>query len=58
VLAGLVGARLAAAPHASHEAAQQAAAGACWQHGAAADAWSADQALTALRLAQALHHKT
>ena len=54
VLAGLVGARLAAAPHASHEASQQAAANACWQHGAVADAWPAGQALTALRLAQAL----
>lgn len=56
VLAGLVGARLAAAagPHA--DAAFDAAAHACWQHGAAADAWPQGRTLTASALAAALPH--
>ena len=55
VLAGLVGARLAAGPAASAAAAFDAAIQACWQHGAVADDWRAPQALTASRLAQSLH---
>jgi len=55
VLAGLVGARLAAGPAASAAAAFDAATQACWQHGAVADDWRAPQALTASRLAQSLH---
>ena len=54
VLAGLVGAHLAAAPRADTMAAFEAACHACWQHGAAADHWPAGQALTAGRLARAL----
>ncbi|MBS0391874.1 MAG: NAD(P)H-hydrate dehydratase [Proteobacteria bacterium] len=54
VLAGLVGARLAAAPRADAMAAFDAASHACWLHGAAADCWPQGQALTAGRLAQAL----
>jgi len=48
VLAGLTGAALAAGlpPH-------EAAAAACWHHGALADRWPAGQALTALALARA-----
>ena len=53
VLAGLIGAHLAAA-HATGTTAQQAASHACWQHGAVADAWPRGQALTARALAQAL----
>lgn len=55
VLAGLVGARLAAAPAAGAEAAFDAATQACWQHGAVADGWPAARALTASQLAQSLH---
>ena len=55
VLAGLVGARLAAAPAASAAAAFDAAVQACWQHGAVADNWPAARALTASQLAQSLH---
>lgn len=51
VLAGLIGAHLAAAPAATHEATLQAASSACWQHGALADQWPGDQALTAHALA-------
>jgi hydroxyethylthiazole kinase-like uncharacterized protein yjeF len=54
VLAGLTGARLAAMPQANAEAAFTAAAHACWQHGAAADAWPPERALTAGALARAL----
>jgi len=54
VLAGLVGAHLAAAPRADAMAAFEAACHACWQHGATADHWPAGQALTAGRLARAL----
>ena len=49
VLAGLLGARLAAGGDTF-----EAACAACWQHGHAADAWPAPQALTASRLARAL----
>ena len=49
VLAGLIGACLAAG-----HGARAAAAAACWQHGAAADAWPPERALTALRLARSL----
>ena len=49
VLAGLVGARLA-----SHGPAFEAACQAVYQHGTVADAWPADRALTASRLARAL----
>lgn len=54
VLAGLVGAHLAAAREANATAAFDAASHACWQHGAAADRWPPGQALTAGRLARAL----
>lgn len=54
VLAGLVGARLAAAPQADALAAFDAAIHACWLHGAAADRWPQGQALTAGRLARSL----
>ena len=54
VLAGLLGARLAAARSASADAAFTAASQACWQHGALADGWPAGRALTASRLARAL----
>lgn len=54
VLAGLVGARLAAAPLSDAMTAFDAASHACWLHGAAADRWPRGQALTAGRLAQAL----
>ena len=54
VLAGLVGARLAAAPAADAAAAFSAAAHACWQHGAVADAWRGSCALTAGQLARRL----
>lgn len=54
VLAGLLGARLAAQPRADLDGAFAAASAACWQHGALADAWPAHQALTADRLAQAI----
>lgn len=54
VLAGLAGARLAAAPHTGHADVLQAAGSACWLHGAVADAWPAGRALTASRLALAL----
>ena len=53
VLAGLLGARLAGRALQA-DAAFEAAAAACWQHGATADAWPAGRALTALALAQAL----
>lgn len=53
VLAGLIGARLAAAP-AGTDQALHAAASACWRHGALADAWPAGQALTASALARTL----
>ena len=49
VLAGLLGTRLAAGGDTF-----EAACAACWQHGHAADAWPAPQALTASRLARAL----
>lgn len=49
VLAGLVGARLA-----SGHRAFDAAAGACWLHGRAADGWREDRALTASALARRL----
>ncbi|MDD2919884.1 MAG: NAD(P)H-hydrate dehydratase [Rhodoferax sp.] len=49
VLAGLIGARLAAGLHTFDAACQ-----AVYQHGSAADQWPQDQALTASRLAQAL----
>ncbi|SDM37683.1 yjeF C-terminal region, hydroxyethylthiazole kinase-related/yjeF N-terminal region [Oryzisolibacter propanilivorax] len=51
VLAGLLGARLAALPPAT---AFDAAAGACWQHGQVADDWPQERACTALALARAL----
>lgn len=54
VLAGLVGARLAALSEVSDAAILQAASGACWQHGAVADDWPQNKALTASALAQAL----
>jgi len=50
VLAGLTGARLAA-----HGDAWQAACDAVWTHGQLADAWPEGMALTASRLAEALH---
>ena len=49
VLAGLIGARLAAG-----ETAFEAAAATVWSHGLAADTWSADRALTANALARAI----
>lgn len=52
VLAGMVGARLAASTAAPLDAAFNAATQACWEHGARADRWPAGQALTAGRLAQ------
>lgn len=53
VLAGLLGSRLASAP--DHDAAAfDAACAACWQHGAAADAWPAHRSLTAGALAERL----
>ena len=54
VLAGLVGARLAAEP-AQAGAAFAAAGNACWEHGAAADRWPAGISLTAGALARALN---
>lgn len=54
VLAGLIGAHLAAAPVTTHEATLQAASSACWQHGALADQWPQDQTLTAHALALAM----
>ncbi len=54
VLAGLVGARLAAEP-AQAGAAFAAAGNACWEHGAAADRWPAGRSLTAGALARALN---
>lgn len=54
VLAGLLGAALAALPGDDADAAFEAALRACWMHGAAADAWPAGQALTASALARAL----
>ncbi len=54
VLAGLLGATLAAMPEDEADAAFKAALRACWMHGAAADAWPAGQALTASTLARAL----
>lgn len=54
VLAGLAGARLAAAAQADAAAAFDAASHACWLHGAAADQWPRARALTASALAQAL----
>lgn len=54
ILAGLIGARLAAARAAPPQAALEAATAACWQHGAAADGWPVGQALTALALARRL----
>ncbi|GAB1386639.1 bifunctional ADP-dependent NAD(P)H-hydrate dehydratase/NAD(P)H-hydrate epimerase [Melaminivora sp.] len=53
VLAGLLGARLAARP-AQPQAAFEAALQASWQHGALADHWPHGQALTAWMLARAL----
>lgn len=53
VLAGLLGALLAASPD-GDDAAFLAAERACWQHGAAADEWPLERALTASRLARAL----
>ncbi|AVP59070.1 NAD(P)H-hydrate dehydratase [Pulveribacter suum] len=53
VLAGLLGARLAAVP-ATLDAAFEAACSACWEHGAAADHWPGSSALTALKLARTL----
>ncbi|MDR6216012.1 NAD(P)H-hydrate dehydratase [Paracidovorax wautersii] len=53
VLAGLTGARLAAAPPGT-QGAFDAAVHACWEHGHAADAWPEDRALTASALARAL----
>lgn len=58
VLAGLIGAHLAAAPTATREATLQAASDACWQHGAAADRWPQDQTLTAHALALSLRPAT
>lgn len=54
VLAGLVGARLAASARTDHAAMLEAAGAACWLHGAAADHWPAGRALTASRLANTL----
>lgn len=54
VLAGLLGAALAALPEDDADAAFEAALRACWMHGATADAWPAGQALTASALARAL----
>lgn len=54
VLAGLVGARLAAEP-AQAGAAFAAAGNACWEHGAAADHWPAGRSLTAGALAHSLN---
>ena len=54
VLAGLVGARLAAEP-AQAGAAFAAAGNACWEHGAAADRWPAGRSLTAGALAHSLN---
>jgi ADP-dependent NAD(P)H-hydrate dehydratase / NAD(P)H-hydrate epimerase len=54
VLAGLLGAVLAAMPEGTADAAFTAALRACWMHGEAADAWPASQALTASALARAL----
>lgn len=54
VLAGLVGARLAAEP-AQAGAAFAAAGRACWEHGVAADRWPAGRSLTAGALAHSLN---
>ncbi|QXL84800.1 NAD(P)H-hydrate dehydratase [Comamonas sp. NLF-1-9] len=54
VLAGLIGARLAALAAPDGASIQQAVCDACWQHGALADHWPAGRALTASALAQAL----
>jgi len=54
VLAGLIGAHLAALHAPTQEAVHEAASRACWQHGAVADHWPPDRALTARALAQAL----
>jgi hydroxyethylthiazole kinase-like uncharacterized protein yjeF len=54
VLAGLLGARLAAEP-AQAGVAFAAAGNACWEHGAAADRWPAGRSLTAGALARALN---
>lgn len=54
VLAGLAGARLAAAHDSNAAAAFAAAAQACWQHGAVADAWPQGHSLTASELARSL----
>ncbi|MGE8375036.1 MAG: ADP-dependent NAD(P)H-hydrate dehydratase, partial [Diaphorobacter nitroreducens] len=54
VLAGLLGARLAAEP-AQAGAAFAAAGNACWEHGAAADRWPAGRSLTAGALAHSLN---
>lgn len=53
VLAGLTGARLAAAAPGT-QGAFDAAVHACWEHGRAADSWPEDRALTASALARAL----
>ncbi|GKT23106.1 NAD(P)H-hydrate dehydratase [Acidovorax sp. SUPP3334] len=54
VLAGLLGARLAAAAD-TPQAAFDAAVSACWLHGRVADQWPPDTALTASALARRLH---
>ncbi|WP_311220610.1 MULTISPECIES: NAD(P)H-hydrate dehydratase [unclassified Acidovorax] len=54
VLAGLLGALLAAMPADQAHAAFLAAERACWLHGSVADHWPADKALTASELARAL----
>jgi len=54
VLAGLIGAHLAALHADTHEAIHDAASRACWQHGAVADQWPTGRAFTALALARAL----
>jgi len=51
VLAGLIGAHLAALPATEHEAVHEAASRACWRHGVVADQWPQGRSLTALALA-------
>ncbi|HEY0200339.1 MAG TPA: NAD(P)H-hydrate dehydratase [Burkholderiaceae bacterium] len=56
VLAGLLGARLAAEKETSMQAAFDAACNACYAHGLVADTWPASRALTALALARSLRY--
>ncbi|WP_082493056.1 NAD(P)H-hydrate dehydratase [Acidovorax sp. Leaf160] len=55
VLAGLLGALLAAQPEGADAAGFHAAQAACWIHGATADRWPVGRPLTASSLARALH---